>query len=251
MTIPQVRGVAASTDEEESVARYLQGHPDFFERNLGVLARLKLPHLRTGSAISLVERQVEVLRDARAAAETRLADFIRVARANDALADRIHRFTRRLLRATSFAATLAELEASLREDFDAFNALLVLIRPAPAAAAVGGERFVRVVASDDANLKSFENLFAAGKPRCGQVRDSQRSFLFGGEAAEVGSVALVPLGRRTEEAAPMGLLALGSPDRERFHPGMSTEFLARMGELVCDALSRPEAAGGGAPAMLP
>jgi uncharacterized protein YigA (DUF484 family) len=249
MTIPQVRGVAASTDDEESVARYLQGHPDFFERNLGGLARLKLPHLRTGSTISLVERQVEVLRDARAAAEARLADFIRVARANDALADRIHRFTRRLLRATTFAATLAELEASLREDFDAFHALLVLIRPAPAA--VGGERFVRVIASDDANLKSFENLFAAGKPRCGQVRDSQRSFLFGGEAAEVGSVALVPLGRRTEDAAPMGLLALGSPDRERFHPGMSTEFLARMGELVCDALSRPESAVGGAPPMVP
>jgi uncharacterized protein YigA (DUF484 family) len=250
MTIPQVRGVAASTEDEESVARYLQGHPDFFERNLGVLARLKLPHLRTGSTISLVERQVEVLRDARAAAETRLADFIRVARANDALADRIHRFTRRLLRATSFATTLAELEASLREDFEAFNAVLVLIRPTTPAAIVS-ERFVRVVASDDANLKSFDNLFASGKPRCGQVRDSQRSFLFGGEAADVGSVALLPLGRRTEEAGPMGLLALGSPDRERFHPGMSTEFLARIGELVCDALSRPEALGGGAPAILP
>jgi uncharacterized protein YigA (DUF484 family) len=49
----------------------------------------------------------------------------------------------------------------------------------------------------------------------------------------------------------MGLLALGSPDRERFHPGMSTEFLARMGELVCDALSRPESAVGGAPPMVP
>jgi len=33
-------------------------------------------------------------------------------------------------------------------------------------------------------------------------------------------VALVPLGRRAR-----GLLALGSNDRDRFHPAMSTEFL--------------------------
>ncbi len=68
------------------------------------------------------------------------------------------------------------------------------------------------------------------------MRDSQRDFLFGPEAASIGSVALVPLG---EGAASLGLLALGSAERERFHPGMSTEFLKRMGELITDALSRP------------
>jgi len=238
MTISQVRGVAAETDDEESVARYLQAHPDFFERNLGVLARLKLPHVRTGSTISLVERQVEVLRDRHASAEAKLADFVRVARANDVLADKIHRFTRRLLRATSLAATLTELEASLREDFDAFNAVLVLIDMQPEPGTVSSERFVRLVAAAEPHLKSFENLFASGKPRCGQVRDSQREFLFGGESTDIGSVALVPLGRRTDASAALGLLALGSPDRERFHPGMSTEFLGRMGELVADALAR-------------
>jgi uncharacterized protein YigA (DUF484 family) len=83
-------------------------------------------------------------------------------------------------------------------------------------------------------MRTFEALLATGKPRCGQVRDTQRDFLFGPEAASIGSVALVPLG----EAGAMGLLALGSAERERFHPGMSTEFLKRMGELITDALSR-------------
>jgi uncharacterized protein YigA (DUF484 family) len=82
-------------------------------------------------------------------------------------------------------------------------------------------------------LKSFETLFASGKPRCGQVRDSQREFLFGQDASDMGSVALVPLG----EKGSIGLLALGSTDRDRFHPGMSTEFLARMGELVAEVLT--------------
>jgi uncharacterized protein len=67
------------------------------------------------------------------------------------------------------------------------------------------------------------------------VRDTQRDFLFGPESPSIGSVALVPLG----DNGSLGLLALGSAERERFHPGMSTEFLKRMGELITDALSRP------------
>jgi uncharacterized protein YigA (DUF484 family) len=96
------------------------------------------------------------------------------------------------------------------------------------------QRFVRTVSVDDPNLKSFESLFASGKPRCGQARDSQRDFLFGADANDIGSVALVPLG----EKGSVGLLALGSTDRDRFHPGMSTEFLARLGDLITDALAR-------------
>jgi uncharacterized protein YigA (DUF484 family) len=86
------------------------------------------------------------------------------------------------------------------------------------------------------SLRSFESLFASGKPRCGQARDSQREFLFGPEGGEMGSVALVPLG----EKGSLGLLALGSADRDRFHPGMSTEFLARLADLIGDALASRE-----------
>lgn len=236
MTTQQARGLAVPAADEESVANYLQLNPDFFERHQQLLARLRLPHMRTGSTISLVERQVEVLREKQADLESKLADFVRVARANDALSERIHRFTRRLLRAAgSREVALAQLEASLREDFDAFQSVLVLTRPFALGLEAGNTRFLQVVAPEDPNLRSFENLFASGKPRCGQIRDTQRSFLFGTDAGEVGSVALVPLGER----GAMGLLALGSNDRDRFHPGMSTEFLARMAELIGDALAPP------------
>jgi uncharacterized protein len=229
MTTREARGLAAVDSEEESIAGYLQRNPDFFERHQGVLARLKLPHARGGAAISLVERQIEVLREKQAALEAKLAELVRVARANDAIAERLHRFTRRLLRAAPSGCAIGHIEAGLREDFDAFHAVLVLIGTPTEAP---GPRFVRSVAADDANLKSFESLFTSGKPRCGQARDSQRQFLFGPEGLELGSVALVPLG----EKGSIGLLALGSADRDRFHPGMSTEFLARMAELIADAL---------------
>lgn len=230
MTTREARGLSATETEEESIAAYLQHHPDFFERHQALLARLRLPHVRGGSTISLVERQIEVLREKHAALEGKLADLVRVARGNDAIADKLHRFTRRLLGSRTREETISAVEASLREDFDARNAVLVLIGEH---ADSTPQRFLRTIRADDANLKSFETLFASGKPRCGQARDSQREFLFGADANDIGSIALVPLG----EKGSVGLLAIGSTDRDRFHPGMSTEFLARMGELIADALS--------------
>ena len=172
-----------------------------------------------------------MLRERQAALEQKLAEFVKVARSNDQVAERIHLLTRRLLAAQSRAAAIAAIEASLREDFDAFNAVLVLVAPS---AELPTQRFVKAVAADDVNLKSFDSLFASGKPRCGQTRDTQREFLFGAEAADMGSIALIPLG----EKGALGLLALGSHDRDRFHPGMSTEFLGRVGDLIADALAR-------------
>jgi len=231
MTTREARGLPQTDAEEESVARYLQQNPEFFEHHQALLARLRLPHSRGGSTISLVERQIEVMRERHAALEAKLAELVRVARENDAVADRFHRFARRLLRAPTREAALDEIEASLRDDFDAFHSVLLLISPGAQEAT---QRFPRLITADDPHLKSFESLFASAKPRCGQVRDSQRDFLFGSDANDIGSVALVPLG----EKGALGLLALGSTERDRFHPGMSTEFLGRMADLIADAVAR-------------
>ena len=237
MTTREARGLATKENEEDAIAAYLQHNPDFFERHQALLTRLRVPHARGGSTISLVERQIEVLREKHAALESKLAELVSVARANDAIAEKLHRFTRKLLRARSRAEAVTLIEASLREDFDAFHGgVLVLLGEYPDLAP---QRFVRTIARDDAGLKSFETLFTSGKPRCGQVRDTQREFLFGQDANDIGSVALVPL---ADKSGPLGVLALGSTDRDRFHPGMSTEFLARMADLIADSL----AAGPGA-----
>jgi uncharacterized protein len=234
MTSNQVRGLPADPIDEEAVGQYLHRNADFFERHPQLLARMRLQHPRTGSTISLIERQVDVLREKIQNQETKLADFVKVARANNVLAEKIHRFTRRLLRAAGSGPAIAEIEASLREDFDTFHAVLVLTGTHSPADQDSSWRFLRQVNADDQSYRSFDTLFAACKPRCGQIRDSQREFLFSAEAPNIGSVALIPLGGQP----PMGLLALGSVDRDRFHPGMSTEFLARMGELITDALVR-------------
>ena len=98
MTTSQARGIKHEGLNDTTVAEYLQTYPDFFERNTALLAKLRLPHLRdVGATVSLVERQVEVLRERNQALERKLKELVDVARANDALADRIHRLSQRLI----------------------------------------------------------------------------------------------------------------------------------------------------------
>jgi len=233
MTTSQARGVKHEALSDASVADYLQTFPDFFERHAALLAKLHLPHRRdSGATVSLVERQVEVLRERNQSLERKLRELVDVARANDALSERIHRLTQRLIRAHSLGETVSAVETSLREDFEARNAVLLLFLDAARTLEPG--RFLRSVDPASAEMKSFESLLQSGKPRCGQIRDAQRDFLFGKDCVEIGSVALVPLGAK----GALGVLALGANDAAHFHPGMSTEFLTRIGDLIAFALTR-------------
>jgi uncharacterized protein YigA (DUF484 family) len=234
MTQSHARGIKPDTLDDARVGEYLQTYPDFFERNGALLAKLRLPHLReAGATVSLVERQVEVLRERNHALERKLKELVDVARANDALAERIHRLTQRLIRSHTLAGAVSAIETSLREDFDARNSVLVLFIEAARTLDEHG-RFLRSAEAAGPDMKSFESLLQSGKPRCGQVRDAQRDYLFGKDSVEIGSVALTPLGPK----GALGLLAIGASDADRFHPGMSTEFLSRIGELVTYALTR-------------
>jgi uncharacterized protein len=235
MTTSHARGIKQDVLNDNSVAEYLLTYPDFFERNSQLLTKLRLPHVRDVAAtVSLVERQVEVLRERNQALERKLKELVDVARANDALADRIHRLCQRLIRARTLAESVSAIETSLREDFDAMNSVLVLFLEEARALEPAMGRFLRVATANDEELRTFDSLLSSGKPRCGQVRDAQRDYLFGSESVAIGSVALTPLGQK----GALGILAIGASDAERFHPGMSTEFLVRIGELVTYALMR-------------
>jgi hypothetical protein len=228
-----IRSAETEAIADEQVGDYLVAHPEFFERHPGVLARLRLPHQRGSAAVSLVERQVLVLRDKNGALEHKLHELIENGRANDAIADRMHRLTRRLLRARDLATTLVGLDTSLREDFGASRWLVLLTESTPPGLSGHRNPHVRVVPRGSAELKIFESFFESGRPRSGQIRDTQRDYLFGNDGGPVGSTVLVPLGER----ASLGLLAIASHDTERYLPTMSTDFLVRIGEIVTEAIT--------------
>ncbi len=218
---------------EDAVEKFLQAHPDFFERHPKLLGALDLPH-PSGAAVSLVERQVSVLRQKELKLERQLKELIQVARGNDVLAAKIHELSLRLLSATDLASTVAAIEEAVRAGFSADHSVLVLFGDADDFGEVDDGRFFRAVERSDAALKPFSTFLDSSNPRCGQARDSQLSYLFHDDAAEIGSIALIPLGPRSE----FGFIAIGSADPDRFHPGMSIDFLARVGDLVAAAIRR-------------
>lgn len=218
---------------EETVCDYLEAHPDFFERNAHLLGVLRLPH-ETGGTVSLVERQVSMLRQKEIKLERQLRELIDVARDNDVLVAKIHELTMQLLASRDLDSTISAIEEAMRSGFDADHAVLVHFGDPDNFKDVRASRFFRALKRDDAALAPFATFLKSSGPRCGQIRDAQRDFLFRGDADDVGSAALIPLGKKAE----IGFLAVGSVDANRFHPGMSIDFLSRVGDLVAGALKR-------------
>jgi len=218
---------------EQTIHDFLAAHPDFFERHSTLLSSLNLPHA-SGGAVSLVERQVSVLRQKELKLERQLKELIQVARKNDVLAAKIHELTLQLVAAGDLHKTIKVVEEALRSGFGADQAVLVLFGEPEIFDDINVGRFFRVVKRDDATLKPFGTFLNGSNARCGKIRDSQREFLFQHDADEIGSAALVPLGDDSE----IGFMAVGSVDSDRFHPGMSIDFLTRLGDLVAGSLKR-------------
>ncbi len=206
---------------EQAVAEFLRAHPDFFERHLNLLADLRLPH-PARSAVSLIERQVELLREQNARLHKKIADLVAVARDNDRVAHQLQRLALTLVSLREFGDKLDSIERVLQDEFNADFVALRLPVDLPS----GEER-----APEEA-FALFEPLLRSGRPQCGPLTAEQAQRLFDEAAAAVASAAVIPLsGQRWQ-----GLLALGSRDPGRFHPAMGTFFLVRLGELVSHAL---------------
>ena len=214
------------TFPEETIADYLRSHPDFFERHPLLLLGLKLPHRTGGSAVSLVERQVSMLRQRNSQLERQFKDLVAVAKTNDALVEKIHQLGLRLMATPGLAARLEQLETGLREDFAAERAVLVLFtEKAPPEAEREG--FVKRFSATDPDVRPFATFLRGARPRCGLLRDRQKT-LFGRDAEIVSSAAMVPLGKESS----LGFLVIGSRDPDHFHPGKRMDLLSRLGELL-------------------
>ena len=210
--------------EEEAIAAYLGENPDFFDRHPKLLESLVVPH-SCGGAVSLVEYQVSVLRDQVHEMRRRMQTLANNARDNEALSQRLHQLTLSLVECTSLDEVLTNLYQAMREDFKADFAAIRLFADARSSGDRGLGEFVGP-GSDAREL--FAQALASSKPVCGHFKEEQLAFLFPETGADIGSGALVPLG----QSARFGVLAIGSRDGQRFHPGMGTIFLRQLGDIV-------------------
>lgn len=213
---------------EDAVCRYLEDHPDFLLRHPEVLAKLALTHDVRG-ATSLIERQVRVLREENQSLREQLRDLVTIARENDVLSARVHRFAIAMADSASLDDVFDNAYEMLRREFR-LDAVAILCR-GEGSAAFARPEFV----GDDARLAAAIREHGGGKPACGaRFDESLMKYLFGAAAAEVRSAALIGLGPR----GAFGLLALGSHDARRFHPEMGTVYLAQLGDILMHSIAR-------------
>lgn len=213
---------------EDDIAQFLANTPGFFERYAGLLASVQLGSPHGGRAISLQERQVELLRRKIHDLELRLAAMLRLGRDNVAIADKLLGLFQALLRARSEQELPGLLRSELERRFGLPQVALRLWGLAPEFAELDQAAAMGEGESPGAALP--ERLYCG--PQAGQAA---LAWLEQPEAAQ--SVALLPL-RPQADAPPFGLLLLASDDAQRFQPSMDTDFLRHLGELAGAALSR-------------
>ena len=213
---------------EDDIAQFLASTPGFFERYAGLLASVQLGSPYGGRAISLQERQVELLRRKIHDLELRLAALLRLGRDNVLIADKLQGLFQALMRSRSERELPGLLRSELEQRFGLPQVELRLWGLAPEfaefdqAAAMGG--------GDSPGAALPQRLY------CGPCADQAAlAWLEQPEAAQ--SVALLPLHPQAD-APPFGLLVLASDDPQRFLPSMDTDFLRHLGEFAGAALSR-------------
>ena len=209
------------------VASYLRRHPEFLNEFPDLALALVLPR-EQGQAASLASYQLDVLRDKNRELNRRLHELIEIAHENQLLMVRVHTLTLALMRATSLPETLNAVVAALTEDFNTDLVRIVLFR-------IDGDLPIAewlLIEPDGAQaMPAFAEFLKRGEPLCGRLQQDKLDALFGSRVGEVASAVLLPVDG-------VGMLAVGSQDPNRFHPGMGTVFLKLIAEAVASAVAR-------------
>lgn len=220
---------------EDDIAHYLANTPGFFERHAPLLATVQINSPHGNRAVSLQERQSEMLREKIKVLEQRVMEMVRHGNENMVIAARLQHWALRLLQVPASEDLPATIVHGIRDHFIVPQVALRIWDMDPRYA---DQAFAQGVSDD---IRSFSSSLM--QPYCG-VNAGFEAVTWLGEPASVQSVAMIPLrehpaARPTEPVSPaFGLLILASPDSQRFAAGMGTEFLERIAELASAALLR-------------
>lgn len=221
------QSVESSADKLDaaSVVAYLRDHPDFFVTYADLLTELLLPH-ESGDAVSLVERQVSLLRDRNIEGRKHLGTLLDAAKTNDARFSMTRDLVLAMLDAPDLITLISSLKAGLQADPNV-HAVSVIAFDGTLKPVLGIRSSTRAQTEE-----KLGNLLGGGGA-CGPIGDEGAAFLFQ-DVAAIKSAAVVPLQRHSFR----GALALGSTDAEQFSPHTGTLFLQYIGEILSHLLVR-------------
>ena len=207
---------------EREVAEFLHDHPDFFSRHEELLIKMTLPHPQNGQAISLVERQVGVMREQKQLLRDQLHQLTLAARTNEQLMGRFQQLILSLIDSDDLNDAVTYISDALREDFHADAVELLLF---------DCEGQENSVSSADIRLKPFAGILHERRTVCGHLRSEQLELLFGGASKDIASSVVIPLCEESSDTC-LGMLGIGSIDANRYHPQMGTMFVNHLGSVM-------------------
>jgi uncharacterized protein YigA (DUF484 family) len=216
---------------EDDIANYLANTPEFFERHAELLAAVQLTSPHSQRAVSLQERQAEMLRDKIRVLEQRIMGMLRNVNENVILSDKLLRWARDLFLTTDLQALPGQIAEEIQHQFLVPQVGIKVWDVAPEFAAANFALGV----SDDAKLFASSLM----EPYCG-LNTGFEAISWLPEPQAAISLAILPLraGLVGSTAPAFGMLVLASPDAQRFNNTMGTDFLERIAELASAALSR-------------
>ncbi|MDJ0957198.1 MAG: DUF484 family protein, partial [Arenicellales bacterium] len=167
---------ATKISEAESVIAYLRAHRNFFLEHPELLAELDIPHDEGEGSISLIEKQVSVLRERNEAEQQQLYSLVKTARDNERVAERLHRIAVEVLGFENLDDILDSVSQLIK---DLFNVEFVSFRITNG---IGNRPEMA-----DARSPAFADLYhrvVAGHSVCdNNLAPASKSFLFGEDAA--------------------------------------------------------------------
>jgi uncharacterized protein len=208
------------------VEGYLREHPEFFNEHLHLLEQMRIPH-PSGNAISLISKQLEIFRSRHQELERQLTELIEIARENDTSYVRMHKLTLALLDAKTIEEAVDNLKTVLSEYFLTDFVTFRIIKPISNSAISN-----LYIEPGSEELKLLSKELSNNQPTCGRPTLAQAKILFGDDAHEVQSYAIMPMMFTQLE----GFLAIGSREDGRFHFSMGSLFLTQMSEIVATRL---------------
>ncbi len=229
MTQKQNFDQTENLQDEQRIIEYLRGHRDFLDRHPDLLVDMHVPH-ESGSGLSLIERQVDALREENAALRTKLRTLIETAKRNESLNQQLYKVLLMAIVQSDLDTALEVLPDTIKEQFDL---PLVVIRIANDDREMGAR--IEMADKSDIHYQQVHARVAHGKSVCDDRLPTQvLKYLFADQSEQVGSCVLVPLGF----GDPLGVLALASSDENRFRADLGTLFLDRMGVVIGVVLKR-------------
>jgi uncharacterized protein YigA (DUF484 family) len=224
--IPTLSEDTTSAIDDEQVRDYLKENNDFFERHPDMLDHLHISH-SSGSAVSLVEKQISVLRERNVELRQRLTKLTNNAHDNDRLYELTRGLVLSLLEADSLDQLAAAFSQSMRDDFEVEHASMIVFGEPTL-----GSGQCRIEPADSARVE-IGGLIRGRSPICGALRKEELSYLFA-DTREPGSAAVVPLCNANE----LGVIAVGSSDASHYTSSMGTLFLEHIAEVLIRLIPR-------------